>query len=231
MDKLIKAVYRRWKAGQPVVSEHPPEEDLACFSEGRLPSREAEAIKSHLVICDTCSRKFALNAKLRLLPERQLEVPAELRENIRDLLAKNLGNPALEIFLRFKEKILELVATTGDVLVGQELVPAPLLRARKIRDFKDEINIFKDFENIRVEIKIEKKNGQNFNLVVLAREKQTQRVLKDVRITLIRDSVELQSCLSDTSGVTFENIVLGKYRIEISDIDKRLASVILDIRV
>jgi hypothetical protein len=232
MEKLIKAVYRKWKAGQSAaLKEHPGEEDLACLAEGRLSTREAEGVKSHLVICEGCSRKFSLYAKLQLLPEKQLQVPAELTERLKDLLAQNLGNPALEIFLRFKEKILELVSTTGDVLIGRELVPAPLLRTRKIRDFKDEINIFKDFQGIRVEIKIEKKSSGNFNLAVLAREKPTQKVLRDIRITLIRDSVELESYLSDAGGVTFENILLGKYRIQISDIEKRLASVILDVRV
>jgi hypothetical protein len=232
MEKLIRVVYRKWKTGQPVaLREHPDEESLVCLAEGKLSAREAEGVKSHLVICDSCSRNFSTYAKLRFLPEGQLEVPAELTERLKDLLSQSLGNPVLEIFLRFKEKILELVSTTGDVLVGQELVPAPLLRARKIRNFKDEINIFKDFEGIRVEIRIEKKTTGDFNLAVLAREKQSQRVLRDVRITLIKDGLELESCLSDSGGVTFENILLGKYRIEISDIEKRLASIILDVRV
>ena len=64
----------------------------------------------------------------------------------------------------------------------------------------------------------------------MAREKQTQKTLKDIRVALLKGDLELESYLADSGGVTFENILLGKYRIEINDIDKRLASVILDIK-
>ena len=120
LEDFIKKVYRRWKAGQVrLPAGHPGEEGLVCFAQGRLSLREAEAVKLHLVTCDSCSRQFATYQKLDLLPEKELEVPQDLTGWLRDLVDKNLGNPALEIFLRFKEKILELVSTTGDVLVGQ----------------------------------------------------------------------------------------------------------------
>ncbi|MFA4984196.1 MAG: hypothetical protein WC559_02650 [Candidatus Omnitrophota bacterium] len=231
LEDLIKSVYRGWKAGRSgELRDHPCEEELVCLAEGRLSPKDARAVKSHLAECDECGSRFSAYVKLRFLPEGVLEVPLALREKLKGLLTQKPGNPVLEIFLRFKEKVLELISTTGNVLVGQELVPAPLLRARRIRDFKDGIDIFNDFEKIRVEVKIEKKGGNNFNLEVSVKEKQTQRWLRDIRITLEREGFELESYMSDKGGVTFENIALGEYRIEISDAQSVLACVVLDVR-
>ncbi|MFA5115317.1 MAG: hypothetical protein WC469_04550 [Candidatus Omnitrophota bacterium] len=232
LEDLIKLVYRGWKAGRArKIREHPADEELVCLAEGRLSPKESRAVKSHLAECDECGSKFSAYVKLRLLPEGQLEAPLALKERLKALLVQNSGKPVLEIFLRFKEKMLELVSTSGDVLVGQELVPAPLLRARRIGDFKDGIDIFRDFEKIRVEVKIEKKGGGNFNLQISAKEKQTQRPLRDIRVTLIKDKLELESYLADSGGVNFENLTFGKYRIEISDTPGILASVVLDVRI
>ena len=120
--------------------------------------------------------------------------------------------------------------TTGDILVGQEFVPAPVLRSRKAKDFKDEVTILKDFKDIRVEVKIENKVGEAFDLTVLVKEKESQKVIKDLRVTLLRGDLELESYLNDPGKVIFENVLLGKYTIEISTLESKLASVLLEIK-
>ena len=90
--------------------------------------------------------------------------------------------------------------------------------------------ILKDFGEIRVEVKITHKRPEAFQVSVLAREKQTQEVIKDLRVSLLKGEVELESYLSSTSAVNFEHVLLGKYHIEIADVDKKLAAVVLDIQ-
>ena len=152
-------------------------------------------------------------------------------ELVKNLLNREEDIPLLEILLRFKEKAIELINTTGDVLVGQELVPAPVLRSRLIKDFKDEVTILKDFNDIRVQIKIENKWGKVFNLKLAAKQKHTQKIIKDLRVTLLKDDLELESYLTDSGSVIFEHVLLGKYRLEISAIENKLASILLDIKV
>jgi hypothetical protein len=115
-------------------------------------------------------------------------------------------------------------------LVGQELVPAPVLRSRNIRDFKDEVTILKDFKDVRVEAKIENKLGSSFSLTVIVKEKPDLQVIKDLRITLFKGDMELESYHVDSGKVTFEHVACGSYTVAISSLTTTLASVLLDIK-
>ena len=226
-EKIAKAVYRSWKAGQKDAdyAAHPDEETLACFLEGKLEPGENEGVVKHLASCEKCAESFALQVKLQ--DAKEIAVPAELRARI-----KNCGKSGevLELVLKIKEKYFELINTAADILLGQEVVPAPVLRSRNIKDFKDEITILKDFAAFRVEIKLANKGEGVFSVQVSAKEKQTSRVLKDVRITLLKDDVEMESCLAESGLVIFEHVLLGKYAIQLATIDDARAYVILEVR-
>ncbi|MFH0762695.1 MAG: hypothetical protein V1925_02265 [Candidatus Omnitrophota bacterium] len=233
LEDLIKAVYRNWQSAkaeeQPAV--HPDEEALACLLEGRLGPEEAEAIKAHLVTCRHCSEAFSLNLmEAQALPEKEL--PQETLTYIREMLGiqPQHKGPLLEIVLQFKDRAIEILRTTGDVLFGQQVLAASLLRARKIKDFKDEVIILKEFGDLRVEVRVENKPGGAFDLNISVKDKQTQKPLKDLRITLIRQDLELESYLAGSGAVSFENILLGSYKLEISNVDDKLATVVLDIK-
>jgi hypothetical protein len=231
LERLIKIVYKKWKQDEVKLGQvqHPDEEMLACFLDGSLSQEEAEQVKLHLLSCQPCAQAFAIQARLEKTQDKK--VPQVLLEQVKNLLNQEASVPILEIFLRLKEKAIELINTTGDLLVGQELVPAPVLRSREIRDFKDEVTILKDFQDIRVEIKIENKGGEVFNLSLVVKQKQTQKVIKDLRATLLKDDLELESYLTDAGAVIFEHVLLGKYRLEISNIENKLASILLDIKI
>jgi len=226
---IVKKVYKKWKAGSQAQASHPDEEMLACFLEGKLPKEESEQVKVHLVSCNECAEAIASSIKLKTSLKEEA-APQELISAVKGLLKAEEKSPLLEIFLRLKEKTLEIINTTGDVLVGQELMPAPVLRSRSIKDFKDEVTILKDFKDFFVEVKIENNHGRAFNLKITAKQKDTRKVIKDLRITLLKDDVELESYISDTGIVIFEHVLLGKYKVEISNIEQRLASIMLDIK-
>jgi hypothetical protein len=230
LEDLIKDVYKEWKSQQPDRGgQHPDEETFVSFLENKLAPEEDEQVKTHFISCDRCAQVLALCIKLNVLEEKEL--PQGLLERVKNLVSSQIGSYILDIILKLKEKTLEIINTTGDVLVGQELVPAAVLRSRQVKDFKDEVTIFKDFQDIRVEIKIENRRAQAFNLTVVAREKQTQNIIKDLRVTLLKDDLELESYLSDSGGVVFEHVLLGKYTIEITTVSEKLAAILLDIKV
>ncbi len=230
IEKLVKIVYKKWKSEGPQIERpHPDEETFACFLEDRLPEEERKGIIRHLLECQRCAE--VLEMQLRIKFPEDKDVPPELLGEVRRVIQQQMPGQILEIILRLKEKALEILSTTGDVLVGQEFVPASILRSRSIKDFKDQITILKDFKDIRVEVKIENKPGKMFSLTVVAKEKETQKALKDLRITLLKDDVELESYLTDSGKVAFEDILLGKYTVQISDIKDKLASVLIDIKI
>lgn len=229
-EKIIRAVYRQWKAGHEVKDGgHLDEETFVAFLEHGLPSEEQKHWEAHILVCEQCAQILALSLKVQPLPEKEL--PEALVQKTKALLAKELGFYFLDIILLLKEKTLEIINTTGDILMGQELVPAAVLRSRQSKDFPDEVTILKDFQDIRVEVKIENQKAQAFNLTVLARDKQTQNIIKDLRVTLLKGDLELESYLTDTGKVTFEHILLGKYTVEITTINEKVATILLDIKV
>jgi len=228
MEGLVKAICRRRKKNFPAAGGHIDEEDMACFFDGCATPEESERMKAHLAACADCAQRlaFSLNAEAEGLKE----VPGELLAKARAILSLKSSLAALEILLKIKHNAFEIIHATGDILLGQELVPAPVLRARNIRDFKDEVVIFKDFQDIRLEIKVENKSGKYFDLMLRARKKESSRPLKDLRITLIREGVELESYLSDWGAVNFEHVLLGKYSLEVSSVEGKLATVALEIK-
>jgi len=230
LEKIIGKVYRGWKAEQPEADRlHPDEETFVSFLENRLSAEDNERMKRHLIACDRCAEILSLQLRSKGLEEK--EIPEQLLKRTKKRVSEMLTVYILEIILKVKQKTLEIINTTGDVLVGQELVPAAVLRSRQIKDFKDEVNVLKEFKDILVEVKIESKTAETFNLTLILKTKETQNIIKDMRVTLLKDDLELESYLSDSGKVTFEHVLLGKYTLELSTIKDKLATVILDIKI
>ncbi|MFA5157089.1 MAG: hypothetical protein WC532_06860 [Candidatus Omnitrophota bacterium] len=228
LEKLIKLVYRKHKSGSPIPKEHPDEETMACFVEGKLSPAEEQNIRRHLVECSLCAEVFL--AQINLDISSAPEISDDLIIKTKSLFPQAKIIPVLEVLLQLKEGLMDLLATNGDVLVGQELIPAPVLRSRQIKGFKDEVLILKDFAGIRVEMKVEKRGGSAFGLSVSVRDKQNLRVIKDLRITLLKGDTELESYINDSGKVVFEHVTLGKYTVEIADLKEKLAAILLDIK-
>ncbi len=228
-EKITRLAYRNWREGfSDSRAAHPDEETLAGFLEKKLKAGEYENTLAHLSGCKICLEKISARIKSSMFP--QMEVPPELIRRAKEILPSAGLLQPLEIVLRVKDTIFELVNSTGDVLFGQELLPAPVLRSRQIKDFKDEVTILKDFAGIRVEIRVENKPDSSFNVRVTVKDKQTGIPIKDFRVTLIKEETELESYVAKTGAVIFEHVLLGKYAIEITSLREKLASVSIDIR-
>ena len=228
-EKITKLIYSEWKGMRLKIQEHPDEEDLVCFLEGKLPQSAKLSMEKHLVNCAACAEY----AGVHLLMHTGLVVnlPDKLSEKIRKLVIGEDDTGFFEILLKLKEKAIEIIQTSGDVLVGQELIPAPILRSRQIIDFKEEITILKDLRKIRVEIKLKNNNAKTFNLEVSIKDKENQKLLKDLRIALLRDGLELESYASDGTTVIFKDIYPGIYTVEVTTIEGKAAIVAITVKV
>jgi len=230
LARLTGELYKRWKKAQKarLPQAHPDEEELACLAQNLLNTDEAGRIKEHILVCDDCSHALALHLKIQgAAPE---DVPEELQARIKELVS---GQDAAlwQIVLLLKEKALEIIDVSGNILLGQELVPAPVLRSRSIKEFKDEVTILKEFKDIRVEARIVNKQGKSFSLTITAKDKQSNKTVKDLRVTLLKGELELESYLVDSGAVTFEHVLLGKYTVELYGAESgKFASVLLDIK-
>jgi len=227
-EVLAKEVYREWKkAALKEHKTHPQEEMIASFLESRLSPDEYNEVMEHLLSCADCS---GVVSTAQRIPEAQDKiVPEALIQAARGLVAQKQEAGLFEIMLRLKCEALEILSTTGDILVGNEFIPVAVLRSRKEGKLDKEVVILKEFQDIRVEAKIENRSGKNFNLAIAAKEKKSQKIMPGLRIALLKDGLELESYLETDSAAVFENIALGKYTVAISAAEIKLASIILDI--
>ncbi len=227
LESLIKLVYKEWKNRSFEQSgAHPDEEDLASLVEGKLPDNEADEIKQHITHCQVCSEVLSL---LLSPPLEEYEPGFAAVNGIRERLGIKIV-PGLEIFLKMKEKAFELVKASGDILIGQEFIPAAVLRSRNIGELKDEVVIIKDFDSLRLKIRVENKTKKYFNVNIEATDKLSKSAIKDLRISLLKGEVELESYLNDSGSVTFEHVMLGSYRIEVSGLEDRIASILIEVK-
>jgi hypothetical protein len=229
-EKITKLIYREWKTGHHFNDRnHLDEEILACFLEDKLSWSEKKLIYEHLLSCDSCAEYLSIQLKIQA--HLSLDVPVALLERVKKLVSQGTRENLLEIFINLKEKALEIIQTTGDVLLDQELVPAPVLRSRKINEFKEEVSILKDLQQIRVMAKIQNKTTKSFNLTITVKDKQIPKVDKNLRMALIKDGLELESYVNDSGSSFFENILPGNYLVEISRQGERMAVIDLKVKV
>jgi hypothetical protein len=225
-DRHIGEVYAAWKARNENGSQlHPDDETLVCFIDGLLPPGQERTVRQHILTCRICASQ--LRAHLVFQPPAE-DPPAELLEKTRKLLEQRLGLSMLELVVRAKDQLLQILSTSADVLVGQELVPAVLFRSRQEKAFMDSLTVLKDFKDIRVELQLRKKGGK-FAVSAAVKDKATQKPLPGLRICLLQGDKELESYAAETGKADFEQLHAGKYTIEVSSPKEMHAVLFLEI--
>jgi len=228
LEKITRVIYKEWKGSHLYTGkDHPDEERLACFLEDKLSRHDKEIIQKHLLSCDLCAEY--LSTQLKIKPRLSLDVPVSLLEKVKKIINQETKENLFEILLRLKGKVIEVIQTTGDVLLGQELIPAPVLRSRQISEFKEEVNILKDLQQIRVLAKIENKDSVSFNLTIMVKDKQG-KIQKNLRVTLLKETIEMESYATDSGTSSFENILPGNYTVEVIQEDQKVAIINLEVK-
>ena len=223
-EKIMGIVYRKHKDSRGFIhGGHPGEEALACFLEDKLAPEDRLFIERHLVSCPVCSEYVGVRLKMPAALPR--EVPGDLLEKTKGLVIKEYGEELFDIFLKLKGKVVEIIKTSGDVLVGQELIPAPVLRSRQINNLKDEAVILKDFQTISIEARFKNNSARNFDLTVSVKDKQSHKLIRGLRVTLLKGDLELESYASEGTSVIFRGILPGVYAVEITKKGEKVAVV------
>lgn len=227
-EKIARIIYRERKSALPEVGQnHPSEEELACFLEDKLPVKDKDIVCKHLLSCKVCMERVSIQLKLQ--PQASLDVPKALLDKIKRLVNAKVGEDLLVIFLQLRDKALEIIQSSGDILLGQERVSALVLRSRKINEFKEEVSVVKDFSRVRILAKIQNKSAKSFNLTITVTDKFSKKGNRELRVTLFKDALELESYLPDSGSSFFENIAPGDYSVEVSRQGQREA--VIDLKV
>lgn len=228
LERVIADICRRRRPPQQ-ETEHPDEQVVALFVDGRLPADDERAVKSHLNVCAGCAAAAAQALKAAAMPDEN--PPEELLRRVGGkIIAQQECLPVIQLVVKAHERIIEIVSAAGDCIVGQELVPASVLRSRHLTEFRNTVTILKNFGSILVEARIENKDGRLCRAAISVKDMETQKAFTEARITLMKDGVELESYVAAAGVAAFDDVVPGAYRIEISTPRQKLAAFALEVQ-
>lgn len=223
----LKGAKKAWHKGKCLT-----EEDIACLIDAQLAESERSKLFEHTLSCQKCN--IILRDHLLLLnaldKNVSIETPEAVVQAAMDLLSQDVGTNILKVVLDFKEKVIELVKTTGEVLRGPQLIPVPVLRSHGEADqFQNEIKIIKEFDNIFTELDVDKKKANLCDIEIRLTEKETRKKIQDFRVTLSRNGKEVESSLVEEGKITFKDVKPDKYAVLITQDDKKFG--IIDISI
>lgn len=227
IEKLIKMAYKIYRDRQTKDSSPcPDEETMVCFGEGRLSKEDSAKLQKHLLSCERCAQVLSLyNIKI----EKEQIVPEFLIKKTKGLIGKKIPTSLIEITLSVKERLLEIINTTGDIVLDNEIIPLPVLRSRQIKKILEEVTIIKEFQNIRISGRIEKREKGKVKVGISLCDKNTSEPLKDLRIGLFKDDIELESYVIDSGCSSFDNLSFGKYTLKIFRGEEELGVIKLEV--
>ena len=191
IEEVIKMIYRFYRKGhnQP-NSSCPDEETLVCFSEGRLSKSEAKKMHEHLISCRRCAEIISLFCQRF---EEKKEVPEILIQKAKSLIKQRSLPNILEIILAIKEKALQILGATGDIVLDNEIIPLPVLRSREISEFPEEIKLMKEFEDIKITLHIQIRDKDKVRVSLNIVDKNKLLPLSNLRLLLLKAAQDLLS--------------------------------------
>ncbi|MFC1657881.1 hypothetical protein ACFL1D_00695 [Candidatus Omnitrophota bacterium] len=228
IKEVIRMVYGFYRKRQDRGdSPCPDEEMLACFSEGKLSKSESKEIQGHLLSCSRCAEVVSLLYH-RLGEEKT--VPEFLIQNAKGLLAGSSPPNILKVILALKEKAIQILKTSGDIILDNEIMPLPVLRSRKISDFTEDVKLIKKSGDLEISMLIQKQDKDRVRLNLNLLDKASLLPAEGLRLTLFRNGEETESYEAVFGKAMFDNLGIGRYVIEISRQQDKLGTVDLEIR-
>lgn len=211
-------------------SNCPNIEAIACYVDGILPEKKRQALEAHIALCKSCGESIKVQKAVAGSQKQEglMLAPNYVTKRAKDLVNKQIGANVLELFIKFTDKAIEVVRTTGDVLSGGQLQPAYVLRGKDTKLTSTQ-SIIKVFDNIKVEIEVSRQREELNKLILKVKDDQTETPINDLRATLIEKSIELESYITQNGKAIFENIKPGKYSIRISKVRNPIGVIALEL--
>lgn len=221
LDKFLKALMAKSKKESTAVKKGdeysskgicPGEENLACYLDNLLIDTEKENVEEHLTECDKCLQQVIFLHKLKneVKEEGFIKTPQEVIKKAKDLVQESPFKEIVEVVLSFAKDTINVLKDTGAMFTPLEMIPVEVRKGETDKE-KDVVHLRKTFEEIKVEIIIERLNENTYEIEVLTSDSTTETPLDDVRLNLIFNERELASYLTVNGSASFKSLHMGKY--------------------
>jgi len=202
------------------------DETIACYVDGLLPENERNYVEK--MMNENDELKELIQTQMFVEKEQSKNdlsfMPEYLIQNAKDLVSEKFGSKVLNLVIKFSDKVIETLQSTGEILSGAQLQPAYTLRGDSQEKAKSVV-VRKIFDDVKVEVEISRELDDKNNVILKAIQNQTELPIDNIRATLFKDNVELESYVTKNGKAIFENIKPGHYVIELSYPDKDLGAI------
>ncbi|MBI5664007.1 MAG: hypothetical protein HZC49_02785 [Nitrospirae bacterium] len=212
---------------QPETRKCLSEAEIGAYLEGRLSSDGKESFEGHLVECKICRREFAAITRVIVRKDDFAEeAPAHLIKNAINLFPEK--NSVVDVIVNLIKDSIKVLYCSQDINIFTP-TPVPALRGEK-GPRPEMVILKKSFEDIDVELDIEKAAGSLCNIRVAVDDIRKKTLMNTVRVELLSEERELASDLLEDGEAVLEDVGLGSYTIKIHKKGKILGEIALKIK-
>ncbi|MBM4137591.1 MAG: hypothetical protein FJ241_12290 [Nitrospira sp.] len=183
---------------------------ILAYATDCLDDKQLKLIESHIEKCDKClTELMELQKKLSLPSEVELEMSV-LRKKTKETVE---SEDILEIFLKIKGHILDLVRHTGELL---HLKPLGAVRGKE-PEKEGTFVIRKDLKDkdLSIEITIKKELNESGNSITISMMKlSTEEFISGIDVLLSGMVLLIQGKTNEHGAIEFQGIPAGNYEIK-----------------
>lgn len=202
------------------------EEDISCFLEQKL-GPDTEAKRGHILSCTAC--RETLKDCILIMEDtsggKGVAVPEPVTERAKALVSEEVGPNIMDIVIAMGKDVVELVRTTGEALLGGSPVPIPVLRNRRQKQTSQAVRVIKNLSSITADVEIGKSRASCVDVTIRIIDKKTRSKAEGVRVALLRGDRELESMLTESGRVAFEELRPANYQVLLSKGTEKLGMI------
>lgn len=201
---------------------------LGAYLEGKLPPDEKGSMEMHIMECRQCREELLA---VRLVTDAK-------DDRAFDDVPEHLINKAVGLFPEKKsvfDVVLNMVRDYLDVDYCSNAVnifsPLPAEGLRSNKTVRPEMIVLnKSFEDIDVELDVEKISESICNIRVTVKNLKAEFLKDTIRVELVSGDRELVSNLLENGETILEDVTVGKYAIKICHKSRTLGEIVLKIQ-
>jgi len=202
--------------------------ELGAFLEGKLSDEEKDALELRVHKCKTCWEEFISITGIVTQEDKTgtVDIPEHLIAKAVSMFPEK--QCIFDIVIHLIKDSLALISSTDSFLPAAPAVTASL--RNKDVERSEIIVLKKSFDDIDIELDIEKTVGDHCNIKVAVDDIKTKILMNTLRLELVSEGRELVSNLLENGETTLEDIGTGQYTIVIHRNDKVFGEITLQIK-
>ncbi|MEI6126892.1 MAG: zf-HC2 domain-containing protein [Pseudomonadota bacterium] len=192
----------------------PAEEILCAYIHDALAPEERDDVERHLSRCEKCLHTALITARLgeESYEPGEADVPEQVRQRALALVPAQKIFSSGRIAKQTSKRAASFFAGLADLFSSKSPEYVYIRGSKKVIS-KNLVVLEKIFNDIKLEIEIEKTGTRAADIKVLTTDPKGGALFQGLRITIGEGSRELASYVASGGKVLFEGIAFGEYRL------------------